>query len=205
MKKSLLALLSVLFLSCASKTDYAASPEKYPTDAEKGIAIGTLTFEGDIPVNEIYRFFYEPTGNDKAFKNKNAGKIIINTPHKSGEGWNGDFGNRKTYLVVIEREPGTYAFNKYSYLNRLGPTGEVSYSKDFAIPFEIKKGAVTYFGELNYIDKAVKGTPRIFVADYLERDIKEFEKKYPELKGKKVENNTPRSGNTGEGTVDFRF
>lgn len=205
MKKVLLLIAASIFLSCSGKKNYDASPTAITPPSEKGLAIGTITFEGDMPVNEIYRFFYEPTAGDKKFKKNNSGKIIFNTPHKTNTGWNGDFGNKKSYLVIIEREAGAYAFNRYSYLNRLGPTGEVSYSNDFAIPFEIKKGSITYFGEINYVDQAVKGSPRIFVADYFDRDIKEFKAKYPNVMWENTENKTPKSGNTGQGIIDFRF
>ena len=62
-----------------------------------------------------------------------------------------------------------------------------------------------YFGEITYVDKAVKGSPRIFVADYLQRDLEQFKTKYPNVLWENTENKTPKSGNTGEGTVDFRF
>jgi len=205
MKKIFLFLATTVLISCGSKQTYDASPATVALPSEKGLAIGTITFEGDVPVNEIYRFFYEPTSGDKKFKNNNSGKIIFNTPHKTNTGWNGDFSNKKSYLVIIEREPGSYAFNRYTYLNRLGPTGEVSYSNEFAITFDIKKGGITYFGEITYVDKAVKGSPRIFVADYLQRDLEQFKTKYPNVLWENTENKIPKSGNTGEGTVDFRF
>lgn len=206
--KKLFALISaaVILISCGGKeaTTYA-SPIQLQPSPEKGLAIGTITFEGDVPVNEIYRFLYEATSGDKSFKKDNAGKIMIITRQKDQRAWKGDFGNSKTYLVVIEREAGNYAFITYSYLNRLGQTGQVGYNDKFAIPFEIKKGGITYFGELNYVDKAVKGTPRIFVADYFTRDIPEFEKKYPTINWNNTENQTPKKGDTGNGTVDFRY
>ncbi|MFP9113464.1 hypothetical protein ACLI1A_05950 [Flavobacterium sp. RHBU_3] len=206
--KKLFALISasIILISCGGKeaTTYA-SPIQLQPSPEKGLAIGTITFEGDIPVNEIYRFFYEATSGDKSFKKENAGKIMIITRQKEQRGWKGDFDDTKTYLVVIEREAGNYAFTNYTYLNRLGPTGEVSYSDTFAIPFEIKKGGITYFGNLNYVDKVVKGEPRIFVADYFGKDLPQFEKKYPTINWNNTENQTPKKGDTGKGLVDFRF
>lgn len=194
----------LLLVSCGSNQTTEASPVTIAPSAEKGLAVGTITFEADTPVNEIYRFFYNATSGDKKFQKANAGKIVITARQKEGKGFAGEFGNQKSYLVVIEREAGSYAFTQYTYLNRLGPTGEVSYSNPFSIPFDIKKGGITYFGELNYVDQAVKGTPRIFVADYFDRDMAEFKKKYPSLGWDSAENKTAKTGNTGEGTVDFR-
>jgi hypothetical protein len=171
---------------------------------EKGVAIATITFEGDTPVNDIYRFFYNAQSGDKSFKKRNAGKILISGRENKGKGFNGDFNNKKSYLVVIEREPGSYAFTQYSYLDHLGSNGMVSSSKLFAIPFEIKKGEITYVGELDYKDVAEKGSARIFVADYISRDLHEFKKKYPSVNWDAAINRTPKSGNNGEGIIDFR-
>lgn len=203
--KTIYALLCLAILTgCATKS-FDAAPKTLSPSSEKGLAVGTITFEGDVPVNDIYRFFYNATSGDKKFKSANAGKIIIKGRNDNQSAFNGDFNNKKTYLFVIEREPGSYAFTQYSYLDHLGPTGAVSSSKEFAIPFEIKKGGITYLGELDYVDKAVKGSPRIFVADYFSRDLEELRKKYPTLDWQKTENQTPKGGDTGEGTVDFRF
>jgi len=196
--------LFLLLIGCnAASTDVVPATGFTPS-AEKGIAIATITFEGDVPVNDIYRFFYNAQSGDKKFKKQNAGKIMINGRQNKEKGFNGDFNNKKSYLVVIEREPGSYAFTQYSYLDHLGSNGMVSSSKLFAIPFEIKKGGITYVGELDYKDLAEKGTPRIYVADYYTRDIPEFKKKYPTINWDTAINITPKTGNNGEGIVDFR-
>lgn len=204
MKTIYALLLLAVITGCATKS-YDATPKTLAPSPEKGLAVGTITFEGDVPVNDIYRFFYNATSGDKNFKKANAGKIMIkgrDDDNKSG--FNGDFNNKKTYLFVIEREPGTYAFTQYSYLDHLGPMGAVSSSKEFAIPFEIKKGGITYMGELDYVDHAVKGSPRIYVADYFSRDMEELKKKYPTIEWQKTVNQTPKSGNAADGMIDFR-
>lgn len=194
--------LVLLVTGCKSAPADVASTSFTPSP-EKGIAIATLTFEGDKPVNEIYRFFYNAQSNDKAFKKRNAGKVVING-REVKDSFNGDFNNKKTYLVVIEREPGSYAFTQYSYLDHKGSNGMVSSSKLFAIPFEIKKGEITYIGELDYKDVAEKGSPRIYVADYYNRDLPEFKKKYPSVDWDKAVNKSVKQGDTGGGIVDFR-
>lgn len=194
--------LFVLLTACKSSApDVVAST--FTPSAEKGIAIATLTFEGEKPVNDIYRFFYSAQNGDKAFKKRNAGKVVING-REGGDTFNGDFNNKKTYLVVIEREPGTYAFTQYAYLDRIGSNGMVSSSKLFAIPFEIKKGEITYIGEMSYKDIAEKGSPRIYVADYFTRDLPEFKTKYPAVNWDKAVNKSVKEGNTGGGIIDFR-
>ena len=196
--------LFLLLIGCNAASTNAVPATGFTPSAEKGIAIATITFEGDVPVNDIYRFFYNAQSGDKKFKKQNAGKIMINGRQNKEKGFNGDFNNKKSYLVVIEREPGSYAFTQYSYLDHLGSNGMVSSSKLFAIPFEIKKGEITYVGEMDYKDLAEKGTPRIYVADYYTRDIPEFKKKYPGVNWDTAVNRTPKTGNNGGGIVDFR-
>lgn len=201
--RSLLLFTAIILTACSSaSTDKA--PETFTATSNNGLAIGTITFEGDTPVNDIYRFFYKAQSGDKKFMKRNAGKIIINGRANKESGFNGDFNNKKTYLYIIEREPGTYAFTQYNYLDHLGANGMVSSSKLFAIPFEIKKGEITYVGEMAYKDMAEKGTPRIFVADYYTRDLPEFKNKYPNIDWSKAINKTAKQGDNGGGIIDFR-
>jgi len=202
MKNTYILPLLLLLMGCNTAND--VMPATFTPSAEKGLAIGTITFEGDTPVNDIYRFFYKSQTGDKKFKKSNEGKIVINGRDNKNGGFNGDFNSKKSYLFVIEREPGSYAFTQYNYLDHIGSNGMVSSSKEFAIPFEIKKGEITYIGELDYKDLAEKGSPRIFVADYFARDLPEFKKKYPAINWERAVNKTVKSGNDGGGIIDFR-
>lgn len=204
MKKAITLFITTLILSaCASKNDMA-TPETFNETSATGLAIGTITFEGDVPVNDIYRFFYEGQTGDKKFDRRNSGKIMINGRNDGKSMFNGDFNNKKSYLFVIEVQPGNYAFTHYNWLDHIGPQGMVNESRPFAIPFEVKAGKIAYIGELDYVDKAAKGEPKIFVADYFTRDMPEFKRKYPKANWDKVENKTPKTGDEGNGMVDFR-
>lgn len=204
MRTSYILLLFILvFIGCGSASD--KTPETFTATSEKGLAVGTITFESPMPKNDIYRFFYEATSGDKQFKKANKGKIVIKARNGENQsGFNGDFNNKQTYLFIIEREPGVYAFNQYSYLDHIGPSGMVNASKLFSIPFDIKKGEITYMGELSYNDLAEPGSPRLVVYDRFDRDLAEFKKKYPNIDWNVILNKTPKSGNNGGGIVDFR-
>ncbi len=202
--RTLYALCGLLLIIAGCKSPSATgSPESFSSTSEKGLAIGTITFEGDKPVNDIYRFFYEPISGEKKFIRKNSGKILIKAGGENGSEFTGDFNSSKTYLFVIEAEPGSYAFTQYNYLDHIGPTGMVMNSKKFAIPFEIKKGEIAYIGELSYKDKVEPGSPRIFVSGYYDRDIPEFAKKFPQIDWNTAVNKTVKDGNTGGGIIEF--
>jgi hypothetical protein len=202
-KLALLLFTTIILTACAPKPGNSA-PESFTAASSTGLAIGTITFEGDVPVNDIYRFFYEGQTADKKFNKQNSGKITINGRTSGKSMFNGDFNEQKTYLFVLELQPGSYAFTKYNYLDHIGPQGSLSNSGTFAIPFEVKAGQITYMGEMSYVDKAAKGDPVLFVADYFSRDLPEFKTKYPNIDWQKAENKTPKTGNTGNGIVDFR-
>lgn len=191
------------FIAGCNSTAVNKTPETFTATSQNGIAVGTITFEGDKPVNDIYRFFYKALSTDKKFNKRNSGKIEIKARENNERNFNGDFNDKKTYLFIIEQEPGSYAFNQYNYLDHIGANGMVSFSKEFSIPFEIKKGEIAYIGELNYKDKAEKGTPRIFVSGNFSRDIEEFKKKFPNTKWDTATDKTVRKGDGGNGIVEF--
>ncbi|OIQ16290.1 MAG: hypothetical protein BM557_10485 [Flavobacterium sp. MedPE-SWcel] len=201
--KSIFILFTSFFLLTACSSSTNTTPETFNTTSEKGLAIGTITFEGEKPTNDIYRFFYEPISGDKKFIRRNDGKIEIKARLKRERVYNGDFNDKKTYTFIIEGEPGKYAFTQYNYLDHIGYTGMVSDSKKFSIPFDIKKGAITYIGEFNYVENAAPGSPRIFIWDKFDRDKEEFKKKYPNINWDITEDNTPKKGDTGNGIIDF--
>lgn len=202
--KKILYLLPLILLAACNAAEADKAPETFTVASEKGVAVGTLTFEADKPVNDIYRFFYYPQSGDKKFKKQNDGKIQIKARIDNDRAFNGDFNNKKTYLFIIEREPGNYAFTQYNYLDHIGYAGMVTASREFAIPFEIKKGEIAYIGEFTYNDLAEPGSPRIVVTDNYERDMAEFRKKHPGISWDAATNRTVKSGETGGGTIDFR-
>ena len=192
----------LLLLACGGASD--KTPTTFDASSDKGMAIGTITFEGDAPRNDIYRFFYSPVSGDKKFIKKNDGKIQILGRAKDSRGYNGDFNNKQTYLFVIEREPGNYAFTEYNYLTHIGYSGMVNNSRKFAIPFEVKKGEVAYIGEFTYVENAEPGIPRIIVSNNMARDLPEFKKKYQGINWDMAGDKTVKTGDTGNGLVDFR-
>ncbi|RDI06907.1 hypothetical protein [Flavobacterium sp. AG291] len=202
-----LYILPILLLIIGCKSGTADKPaEAFSSTSENGLAVGTITFEGDVPRNDIYRFLYKPASDDKKFVKKNEGKIEVKARNeKNDRAFTGDFADGKTYLFVIERAPGKYSFNQHTVLSGLGSMGNVNFSKTYGIPFEIKKGEITYLGELSYNDFAQPGDPRIVVYDRYDRDLAELKKKYPNIDWKLASDKTPKSGDKGEGNIiDFR-
>lgn len=193
----------LLLIAACSSNKGRNTPAKVTADNQKGIIAGTITFEGDKPMNDIYRFFYEAISGDKKFKKRNSGKIMIKARDGKEKAFTGEFNNGRTYLFVLQLEPGDYAFTQYNYLDRIGPTGMVSFSDKFSLPFTAKAETINYVGEFTYNDNAVPGTPRIIIADNMARDLVELKKKFSDINWDNTANTTIKSGNTGNGIVHF--
>ena len=193
--------LPCLLYSC--RTHQEVNPEDFNEVSGTGLVIGTVTFDSDKPVNDIYRFFFEPTTGDKRFIRQNKGRIFIKARDRQGKAFNGDFNNKQTYLFAFELKPGKYAFNQYNYLDNIGYTGLVSSSEKFEIPFVIESGTIAYIGELIYYDKPEDDMPKIIVNDNYERDLDEFEKKFPDAEWGRAENMSVKKGDTGNGIISF--
>lgn len=194
--------LSLLITGC-KPSGTANAPESFHTTSNKGLVIGTITFDSDSPKNDIYRFFYEPQNADKKFRKRNSGKIMIKAREGNTRGFNGDFNEQKSYLFIIHAEPGPYAFTQYNYLNHIGPTGVVTSSKKFSIPFEVKKGHISYMGSFLYNDASKQELPKITILNNFGRDITEFKKKFPGIDWEQAEEKIVSAGNTGEGLIMF--
>jgi len=204
MKTSYLLLPFLLLIIGCGPAASDKPTETFNSASENGLAAGTITFEATTPKNDIYRFLYEPASDDKKFIKKNNGKVEIKAREGNKRAFKGDFANGQTYTFVIERAPGNYFFKQHTVLNGLGSMGHVNFSKEYAVPFEIKKGQITYLGELSYNDLSEPGSPRIVVYGRYDRDIAELKKKYPGIDWNLATDKTVKSGNNGGGIVDFR-
>lgn len=203
MKHLLVIILTITLAGCKAAKDYVP-PQSFSPNSGTGLVIGTITLNGgEKPANDIYRFFYEPVTTDKKLRTKNSGRIIIKAREGNTRSYTGDFNEKKTYLFIVEAQPGNYAFTQYNYLDHIGYSGMVTSSQKFSIPFTVSAGMITYIGELSYNDIAQPGTPRIVVGTNIERDLPEFRKKYGSINFDSVTNNPIKSGNSGNGLILF--
>lgn len=204
--KKLLYLIFVALAAAACKSAKDDTPiQTFSTSSNTGLVIGTITFNGnEKPDNDIYRFFYEPVTTDKKVRKKNSGRIVIKAREGNNRSYTGDFNDKKTYLFIIEAQPGKYAFTQYNYLDHIGYSGMVTSSSKFSIPFTVSAGMINYIGELSYNDLAQPGAPRIVVSTSIDRDLPEFRKKFPGINFDLALNNPVKSGDTGNGIIEFR-
>lgn len=202
--KHLLLLISVLAIASCKTAKDDVPPQSFSPASGTGLIIGTITFMGnEKPANDIYRFFYEPVTNDKKFRKKNSGRIAIKAREGNVRSYTGDINDKKTYLFIIEAQPGNYAFTQYNYLDHIGYSGMVTSSQKFSIPFTVSAEIINYIGELSYNEIAQPGTPRIVVGSNADRDLPEFRKKFPGINFENTIINPVKSGDPGNGIIQF--
>jgi len=84
----------------------------------------------------------------------------------------GELNGGKTYLFTMEKPTGNYVISLVK-LSTLKLGQYVSNDTDitgFSIPFTVNKGEITYIGEININEYAIKGEPIITLNDKFDRD-----------------------------------
>lgn len=68
-------------------------------------------------------------------------------------------------------------------------------TKDFSLPFEVKKGEILYLGDMIIdIKKFIKSGNLIHWVDNSERELSEFKEKFPKIDWELFRNHTIREG-----------
>lgn len=171
MKKVLIPLLSFIaiatFQSCAVSA-LPTEPSKFDKSSDKGLLVGSVTFPTTKP--NFNGYFFRLTNNTSQ-------EFQINRDQP------GQLDGGKTYLFAIERPVGkseipsvrlfhNSAFIAGQYDSRVG---------GFSIPYEIKKGEITYVGNLVFNDYAKKGDTIVKHQNNFEKDINGLKKIQPSI------------------------
>jgi len=176
MRKSLLLIPFILFvlISCAT-TPSTLMPQRFPSNSERGVIVGTIAIENEKPIFNQYFFHYV---NIKDFR-IGINKMITVRPEQTIKmKFKPDFvdDTKAVYYFSIIQNPGDYEFT----VLRLHANGGFIQSEAHVameIPFKVEKGKVKYLGEIyfNYNQGILQ------LVDKKERDIKKFNEKYPNL------------------------
>jgi hypothetical protein len=182
-----LILCSSLFLiqSCAVES-FPSKPITFNKDSsEKGLLVGSVTFPQEKA--RFNGYYFRLTGNTSAeFQIKPA--QISKLKHK------GQIDGGKTYLFIIERPVGKYEIPSVRLFGNSGMIAMQStkYVGGFSIPYEIKKGEITYIGNINFNEYAEKGEKIITLENKYNRDIEALKTLQPSIDWKDVKNDESR-------------
>jgi hypothetical protein len=142
-------------------------------NSQKGMVIGTVTFLNIKPKCNSYFPIFK-SSNNKEYQ------LLIQPKVSFGEKHIGELDNGLTYLFALELDEDNYKFNSVR-LSTIGYRGTINdYAfRGFEVPFSVKKGEITYLGNIVINEWAKKGEDLVFFSNKFERDLEEFKIKMP--------------------------
>ncbi|MBS1535081.1 MAG: hypothetical protein JST78_08385 [Bacteroidetes bacterium] len=186
----LFILILELFTNCASKS-VSKSFDEFSKN-NNGLIIGTITF----PKNRQWFDKYSMR------LKESEGILFVDYTIKVEEYVNEpapDNNFTKKYLIIIEKKPGKYLINNFNafakdYDQSLSYYGNIY---DFSIPIEVKKGEITYIGDIFFDEKINDKDMKPYssnnnnkmefkISDNLDRDLKYFKIKNSKVDWSKV-------------------
>ncbi|MGL2964790.1 hypothetical protein ACSVH2_13290 [Flavobacterium sp. RSB2_4_14] len=108
---------------------------------------------------------------DKKLRRKYSENIKIDPTMFVGEHY-GELEGGKTYLFVMEKEPGKYdiPYLKFTIFKLFDAAPSFTSISNFSIPFQVNKGEITYIGEIKINEYAQNNERIITLEDKFERD-----------------------------------
>ena len=174
-------MLLVTFVSLQSCAVASLPVEQinFSKKSEKGMLMGSVTFPTDKPRFQGYFFRL----NEKATQEFQIDRSDL-----------GQLDSGKTYLFLIERPVGV---SEISSVRLFHNSGFVAAQYDnqiggFTIPYEIKKGEITYIGNITLNDYSKKGEVAVGYNNKFERDLEELKKLQPSIDWSTVKNDETR-------------
>lgn len=169
-------LFSILILvqSCAVAS-LPSEPMNFSKSSEKGLLVGSITFPTNKP--NFNGYFFRLTNNTSQ-----EFQIDRNQSGQLDEG--------RTYLFAIERAVGVSEIPSVRlFHNSVMIAGQYDVrTGGFSIPYEIKKGEITYIGNITFNDYAKKGDIVVGLNNKFERDIEELKRLQPSIDWNNVKN-----------------
>jgi hypothetical protein len=151
----------------------------FSKSSEKGLLVGSVTFPTDKP--NFNGYFFRLTNNTSQEFQVNRNQT-------------GQLDGGRTYLFVIERPVGVSEIPSVRLFHNSGMiAGQYDErTGGFSIPYEIKKGEITYIGNIIFNDYAKKGEIVVGLNNKFERDIEELKKLQPSIDWNSAKNDENR-------------
>jgi hypothetical protein len=169
-----------IFQSCAV-SGLSTEPMRFHKDyTENGLVVGSITFTNEKARFNSYFTYFHSLDSVKKISKENSRELQISPDQTWKVRHSGELNNGKTYLFAFERAPGKYEVSNIR-LATVGMGGAVRDNQisNFSIPFEVKKGEITYIGEINLNEYAFKNDTLIRLKNNYDRDIKAIKVKQP--------------------------
>jgi len=195
LKITFLLIVITLLQSCATSA-IPAEPMTFKKETtQNGLIIGSITFPKEKARYNSYFIKINNRNSNEKTAQKNSTEIqispeqIIKMKHK------GQLNNGLTYLFTIERPEGEYEIPSIRLFSNSGIAimQRTDNSGNFSIPFDVKKGEITYVGNIVFNEYASKNDTLVKYQNNYNTDIEAIKKLQPSVDWNKAINDTNRT------------
>ncbi|MBB1139012.1 hypothetical protein [Myroides sp. WP-1] len=190
------ALFSTIILvqSCAVSGLSKKSMNFQEETAQNGLLIGSITFPKEKAKFNGYLIGVTSKDTDKKIARKKSTVIHISPEQIWKMKHKGELDNGLTYLFTLERPEGKYEISSLGLFTNSGfpALQRTDYLDGFSIPFDVKKGEITYVGNIIVNEHSKVKDIRVLYENNYEKDINALKTLQPAVDWNKAINDTSR-------------
>jgi hypothetical protein len=172
-------LLLSLFIKACAVSALPKGKLQFGESSQKGLLVGSVTFTS---FSKYDGYFFRLTNNSSDEFQVDRNLI-------------GQLDRGTTHLFVIERPEGKNEIPSIRLFHNSAMIAGQYDSKigGFSIPYEIKKGEITYIGNIVFDENAPKGEHAVTFRNNFDRDLNELKKLQPDSPCTRVKNDLTRN------------
>ncbi len=136
-----------------------------------GMIVGSVTFTNPKAKFNNYFFLVSAVTTDKKTWRKNSQEFFVKPEQIFKMKHQGETDGGLTYIFAMKRNEGQYEINHLRLASVGYGTSRSDIVKGFKIPINVKKGEITYVGNIHVNEYAAPGETIVTLNDTYERDI----------------------------------
>lgn len=186
--------IPILIQSCAV-TGLPNEPMSFRKEtAKNGLLVGSISFPKEKARFNGYFIRVSAIDADEKTAKKNSTEIQISPEQIWKMKHKGQLDNKTTYLFAIERPEGKYEISSIRLFSNSGIAAlqRTNYTGSFSIPFDVKKGEITYVGTIVFDEYAGENDALVSYKNNYQRDILAIKTLQPSVDWSKAINDTNR-------------
>lgn len=191
----LLLLITIVFIQSCAVSALPSEPMTFRREtAKKGLIIGSITFPKEKARFNGYFIRVSGKDSDEKIAKKNSTEIHISPDQVWKMVHKGELDNGLTYLFAIEIPEGKYEIPSVRLFSNSGIAAlqKTTFSGSFSIPFDVKKGEITYVGNIVFNEYAEENDTLVSYRNNYEKDINAIKIIQPRVDWSKAINDVNR-------------
>lgn len=174
-----LFLILILVQSCTVYADSSEPMSFQKGTAKNGLVMGSITFPKEKARFNGYFIQISGKNADKKIAKRHSTEMPISPAQFLKMKHIGELDNGLTYVFAMERPIGEYSISGIRLFNNYGYLVKETFIKDFNIPFEVKKGEITYIGNILFDEELPINEHPVKLSKNLKRDVDAITKIQP--------------------------